>query len=135
MRYPPFLKDTPFMQINSKQSTDIATFSMILVSLLTHSYQEKKWDQLKFFKETGFSSATWSRLMRGQSHFQIEDLRTACKVLGLKLSELIASAEEAEAKLTQTEGIKVVSKDTTKKDPNILPAVIAGAALMYLLSR
>jgi hypothetical protein len=73
--------------------------------------------------------------MRGKAHFQMEDLRSACRALGLKVSQVTAEADQAETGLSAHEDVRVVSQQETKEDGSILPTIIAGAVLAFLLAK
>lgn len=108
---------------------------MILGSLMTKRWERKGLTQQKFFEKTGISTGTWSRLMRGKAHFQMEDLRSACRVLGCTVSQITAEADQAELELSRNEGVRVVSQQEAKADASILPTIIAGAVLAFLLAK
>lgn len=71
--------------------------------------------------------------MRGKAHFQMEDLRSACRVLGFHVSEITKKADQAEEALLEAEDVRVVSQQETKDDKSILPMLLAGCVLAYLL--
>lgn len=116
-------------------SSATTTYSMILASLLTQRWEEQGMKQQEFFEKSGIATGTWSRIMRGQAHFQVEDIRAACNALNYTMSDLTAQADQMEAKLIEVEDVKVASKDELKKEGSILPGIIAGAALGFLVSR
>lgn len=91
--------------------------------------------QQDFFAKSGIATGTWSRIMRGQAHFQIEDIRSACNVLGCTVADLTAQADELATKLNDEEDIFVASKDDLKETGSAVPGVIAAAALGFLLFR
>ena len=72
--------------------------------------------------------------MRGQAHLQIEDIRSACHVLGCTVGDLTKEADEIGEKLAKKEGINIVSKAELKSGA-IAGVLIAGAALGFLLKR
>ncbi len=113
-------------------SSGITTYSMILGSILSKRWADKGFTQQKFFQKTGISTGTWSRLMRGKAHFQMEDLRAACSVLELDVSEITQEADAAEKKLKE-EDIDVASQEDVKKNPSIMPLLVAGGVLAFLI--
>lgn len=116
-------------------SIDQTTYSMILCSLMSRSCEQLKIQQKDFFQESGIATGTWSRIMRGQAHFQIEDVRSACRVLDCSVGELTSEADRMQVQLVKKEGVKVVSKDDLKSEGSATGALIAGAALAFLLLR
>ena len=116
-------------------STDMATYSMILGHLMSQRCEEHGLKQQDFFQKTGIATGTWSRIMRGQAHFQIEDIRSACRVLDWPVGEMTSEADKKQTQLVKKEGVKVVSKDDLKSEGPTAGAVIAAAALAFLLLR
>ena len=123
------------LEIINVMSTDKATYSMILCSLMSQICEDRGLLQKDFFQKTGIATGTWSRIMRGQAHFQIEDLRSACRELGLTVGQLTTEADKRQKQLIEQEGIEVVSKDDLKSEGATAGKLIAGAALLFLLSR
>ena len=115
-------------------STDKTTYSMILCSLVSEKCDELGLLQKDFFDKTGIATGSWSRIMRGQAHLQIEDIRSACDVLGCTVGNLTNEADEIEEELKKKEGINVVSKAELNSG-GIAGVLIAGAALAFLLMR
>ena len=116
-------------------SSATTTYSMILGSLMAQQWEERGLKQQDFFAKSGIATGTWSRIMCGQAHFQIEDIRTACRALGCKVAELTAKADEIEVKLEHEEDVTVASKAELQEKGSALPAIIAAAALGFLLYR
>lgn len=114
-------------------SSAATTYSMILGDLMKKCWEDQGLTQQEFFQASGISTGNWSRLMRGQAHFQMEDIRNACRVLGTTVHELTGKADRLEKELQETEDVLVVSKEEIKEKGSALPAIIAGAALGYLL--
>jgi len=116
-------------------SIDKTTYSMILCSLMSQRWERLEIQQKDFFQKSGIATGTWSRIMRGQAHFQIEDIRSACRVLGCSIGELTSEADRMQDQLVKKEGVQVVSKDDLKSEGSAAGALIAGAALAFLLVR
>lgn len=116
-------------------SSAATTYSMILGDLMKKGWEDQGLTQQEFFQASGISTGNWSRLMRGQAHFQMEDIRNACRVLQTSVHELTAKADDLEKTLQEKEDVVVVSKDDLKKDDSKVPAIIAGAALGFLLAK
>lgn len=110
------------------------TFSMILAQFLSQRLEVKKLTQKEFLSKSEISQATWSRINRGQSSFSVEDLNAACRVLGVRCSDLIRKAEEVEAGLPEMD-VEVVPPVGPTAKPNYAGAFIAGAVLAFLISR
>lgn len=116
-------------------STGKATYSMILCTLLSQKLEALGMQQQKFFRKSGIATGTWSRIARGQAHFQIEDLRSACRVLEISVGELTTEADKLATKLERKEDVNVVTKEELKSEGSGTGAVIAAAALAFLLMR
>ena len=116
-------------------SSATTTYSMILGSLITQRWEEQGLKQQDFFAKSGIATGTWSRIMRGQAHFQIEDLRAACRALGCQVTDLTLKADEFANKLESEEDVVVASKADLQEVGSALPTIIAAAALGFLLYR
>ena len=110
------------------------TFSMILTQLLNEELRSKGWKQKDFLGQTGISTASWSRISRGQSSFSMEDLRSACRILNVDNAELIKKAEIVEAELPSMD-VEVVSPVGPSEAAKYAGMFIAAAALAFLISR
>ena len=115
-------------------STNKTTYSMILCSLMSREREHMGLLHKDFIQRTGIATGTWSRIMRGQAHLQIEDIRSACNVLGCPVGVLTSRADKVQRKLVEEEGIYVASKGDLKSG-GLAGALIAGAALAFLLTR
>jgi transcriptional regulator with XRE-family HTH domain len=111
-----------------------ATFSMILAQLLNDEMRDKNWTQKEFLEQSGISTASWSRISRGQSSFSMEDLRTACHVLGVDSAKLITEAEDVVAGLPDMD-VQVVHPVGPSNAAKYAGVFIAAAALAFLISR
>jgi len=65
----------------------------------------------------------------------MEDLRSACGVLGCAVSDITADADQAECALAKDEDVRVVSQKEAKEDESIWPTIVAGAVLAFLLAK
>jgi len=91
----------------------------------------------KFYKETGISQPSWSRLSRGQSRFDIEDLKIIEAKTGFKMEPLLSEAKILEARV-QNEGIEIMQPYTTQNKADLAmvgKAVIAVAVLAFLATQ
>jgi transcriptional regulator with XRE-family HTH domain len=112
-----------------------ATYSMIVTQLLEHERKAAKITQGEFFKSTGISQSTWSRINRGMAHLSLEEMRSACRTLNMKMDSLMNDADRASQLLPENEGIKILDNVKGGESKSILPTIIAGAALGYLVFR
>ena len=126
-----------------------STYSMVLCQLLIKEMERQGLTQQGFFERSGISQATWSRINRGLSHLGIEDLRIACDTLGLEMAEIVGKAEAVVRQLPEMEvevipAVKSPRGAHAKAESSAAPsgsgakmatAVIAGAALAFLISR
>jgi transcriptional regulator with XRE-family HTH domain len=117
------------MNINSQ-----ATYSMILAQLLNEELRAKGLMQKDFLDQTGISTATWSRIARGQSSFSVEDLRAACRVLGVDNAKLIRDADKVVAELPDMD-VEVIPPVGPSGAAKFAGMFIAAAALAFLISR
>lgn len=111
-----------------------ATFSMILAQLLNEEMRVKGWKQKDFLDRTGISTATWSRITRGQSGFSVEDLRAACRVLDVDNADLVRKADKVVAGLPSMD-VEVVAPVGPSEAAKFTGMFIAAAALAFLISR
>ncbi len=110
------------------------TFSMILAQLLNEELRGKNWTQKEFLEQSGISTASWSRISRGQSSFSMEDLRSACRLLGVESTRLMAEAEDVVAGLPDMD-VEVVQPVGPSRAAKYAGMFIAAAALAFLISR
>ena len=111
------------------------TYSMIVAQLLNQEREMQGLNQSEFFKNAKLSQSSWSRINRGLSHFTLEELRATCSVLSLEMTKLLGEADKITKLLPDREDVAIL--DTVKGSDNksILPTIIAGAALAFLISR
>lgn len=121
------------MKKNSSDTT--ATFSMIVASLIVTARERKEMSLQAFLEAIEMSQSSWSRITRGQSFFTLEELRASCRVLELTMSDVIRDAENASIKLTKHEDIQILDERKASNRKAIATAVIAVAALGFLISR
>jgi len=117
---------------------------MILCQLLLRKMGKERVPN-EFFDQSGISQATWSRINRGLSHFNIEDLRSAARAAGIDLHLLISDADRIASELPK-EDVAVIeptklprgtaATPAKKKSGNgAVGALVAGATLAFLISR
>ncbi|WP_417842119.1 helix-turn-helix domain-containing protein [Terasakiella sp.] len=111
------------------------TYSMIVAQLLDFQRKTMGLKQADFFRASGISQSSWARVNRGISHFTLEEMRAACRVLGVELTKILEEADEASEKLPNQEGIAVLENLKGSENKSLVPTIIAGAALGFLISR
>ena len=111
------------------------TYSMIVAQLLENYRKQQELNQGDFFARAGISQSSWSRINRGLSHFTLEEMRAACSVLGVKMRKIIDEADTASTLLPKEEDIQILENLKGSENKSMLPTIIAGAALGYLVLR
>ena len=112
-----------------------ATYSMIVAQLVNRRREALGLGQAAFFERSGLTQSSWSRINRGLSFFTLEELRAACRALDLALPEVLAQADRAAEDLTEREGVEVLENLKGSQNKALLPGIIAGAALAFLIGR
>lgn len=111
------------------------TYSMIVAQLLEDYRKQQALNQGDFFTRAGISQSSWSRINRGLSHFTLEEMRAACAVIGIKMQDVIEEADTASTLLPQEEDIQILENLKGSENKSLLPTIIAGAALGFLILR
>ncbi|MBT6094521.1 MAG: helix-turn-helix transcriptional regulator [Rhodospirillaceae bacterium] len=111
------------------------TYSMIVAQLLDESRKSVNLNQADFFKQAGISQSSWSRINRGLSYFTLEEMRSACGVIGVKMQEVLKDADQASELLPKKEGVEILRNLKGSENKSMLPTIIAGAALGFLIFR
>jgi len=125
-----------------------STFSMVLCQLLARDMETNGMTQKDFFEKSGISQATWSRINRGQSALTTEDLHAAARTLNSSLPKLMGEADLVTKGLPEMDvelvdipknprgpKVKTAANDTGTSTATVVTAVIATAALAFLISR
>ena len=112
-----------------------ATYSMIVAQLLNRRREELGLSQAEFFGRSGLTQSTWSRINRGLSLFTLEEMRAACQALNLDMPDILGSADWAAAALPEHEDVEVLENLKGSENKSLLPTIIAGAALAFLIAR
>jgi len=123
--------------MNDSTLTPVATFSMLLAFVIAQKCKQKNIPLGNFYKDTGISQPSWSRLSRGQTRFDIEDLKTIEAKTGFKMETLLSEAKNLEARV-QREGIEMMQPYTTQNKADLATvgkAVIAVAVLAFLATQ
>ena len=108
---------------------------MIVAQLLDESRKSVNLNQADFFKQAGISQSSWSRINRGLSYFTLEEMRSACGVIGVKMQEVLKDADQASELLPKKEGVEILRNLKGSENKSMLPTIIAGAALGFLIFR
>jgi|GEM_PF-3227451 len=120
--------------MNTIEKTNVTTFSMILSHVIHQHIQSLGMTLNQFYALTGISQPSWSRLSRGQTRFDIEDLKTIEKKVGIPMLAVIETASAVEKKALK-EGIQIIEPYTTQKKSDLAELglmVVAGAVLGFL---
>jgi len=110
------------------------TFSMIIAHVIAQRCKVEGLTMNAFYERTGISQASWSRLARGQTRFDIEDLRIIEQKIHMPISQVLKTAEEVEAK-AKREGIKIIEPYTTQNKSDLAELglmIVAGAVLGFM---
>jgi len=111
-----------------------ATFSMLVAQIIAQNCREKGVSMADFYSKTGISQPSWSRLARGQTRFDIEDLNTIEQTLDIKMDHVLAGAKRLKDK-AKKEGIKIIQPYTTQNKDDLAKLgvnIVAVAVLSFL---
>ena len=114
-----------------------ATYSMLLTQVIATHCRNSGIPMAEFHQRTGISQPSWSRLSRGQTRLDVEDLKTIESELDLPIEKLVEEANQLEQKVTD-EGIQIIEPYTTQKKTdlaNMGVAIVAGAVLGFLAAQ
>lgn len=117
--------------------THVATFSMLLAFVISQKWQKKGKPMSAFYDLTGISQPSWSRLSRGQTRFDVEDLKAIEQKTGFTMETLIGDAKTLQRGVTK-EGIEIVEPYTTQRKSDLADlgkAVVAVAVLAFIASQ
>lgn len=120
--------------MNNSKIAQATTFSMIVAHVIGERVKAMGMTFNDFYARTGISQASWSRMARGQTRFDIEDLRLIQQKVGIQYMEVLKTAQIVEAK-AQREGIKLIEPYTTKNKSDLADtgfSIVAGAVLGFL---
>ena len=112
-----------------------ATYSMIVAQLVNRRREALGLSQADFFARSGLTQSSWSRINRGLSFFTLEELRAACRALDLPMPEVLGEADRAAEDLAKREDVEVLENLKGSQNKALLPGIIAGAALAFLIAR
>ena len=116
------------------KNSHATTFSMIIAHVIAQRCKVGGMTMNAFYKRTGISQASWSRLARGQTRFDIEDLRIIERSVHMPISEILQTAEQVEQK-AKREGIKIIEPYTTQNKSDLAEVglmIVAGAVLGFM---
>jgi len=122
--------------MNVNANSDATTFSMIVCQLLSDQCTEKHITMKDFFDRTTIKQPTWSRIVRGQSKLTLEDLRDACRMLKIDMTNIISNANKVANALPKKEHIEVIEPVGTQTDmATVGKTILTLGALAFLVSR
>jgi len=116
------------------KNSPATTFSMILAHVIAQRCKVDGLTMNAFYERTGISQASWSRLARGQTRFDVEDLRIIERHIHMPITQILSTAEEVEMK-AKREGIKIIEPYTTKNKSDLADVglmIVAGAVLGFM---
>lgn len=123
--------------MNDESLTPVTTFSMLLAYAIGQRCKQNGIPMGDFYAKTGISQPSWSRLSRGQTRFDIEDLRIIEQKTGFSMESVLSSAKALEAGVKR-EGIEIVQPYTTQKKSDLAQVgktVVAVAVLGFIASQ
>lgn len=114
-----------------------ATFSMIVAQVVAQNCRDRGIGMADFYSKTGISQPSWSRLSRGQTRFDIEDLKNIEQKFDIAMVDVLAGAKGVEEK-AKDEGIKIIQPYTTQKKDDLAKlglSIVAVAVLGFLAAQ
>jgi len=78
------------------ENSHATTFSMIIAHVIAQRCKVGGMTMNAFYERTGISQASWSRLARGQTRFDIEDLRIIERRVHIPITEVLQTSDLAE---------------------------------------
>ncbi len=104
---------------------NVTTSAAVLGQILATLRSTKGLKQSDLAAAVGIGPSSWSRIEKGDSAISIDQLRTAAKVLGKSVGEIIDIAEAAEEKATR-KGVEVSNSAVKGAAASIGAGAIAG---------
>ena len=123
--------------MNTLDNIPAATFSMIIAHVITEKWKLSGESMTAFYDLTRISQPSWSRLARGQTRFDIEDLRVIERQANISILDVLREAFQVEHK-AKIEGIKIIEPYTTQNKADLQKAgvaIVAGAVLAFLAAQ
>lgn len=111
---------------NPKENIAFSSFPALLGAIMAMKRRNLGLTQEEVAKELDITTSSWSRIERGETALNIEQLLLVCKLLNFKPSELLKEAETQENILVD-KGVMVVIE---RKEYASLAKVAAAGALM-----
>lgn len=105
----------------------ISSFPTLLGAIMANERKKLKFTQKDMADSLEINTSSWSRIERGETTINIEQLVLISKKLGIKASELIEKTEKKEAYLEE-EGVKFVDKKEYSSLGGVGKAAIGGSA-------
>ena len=113
-------------------STQYTTKYALIGLVISQEREQQGHDQKTFAKISGISQPTLSRIERGETVIDVEQLDKAAHALGLEVQELIDRANQFVEQMPEW-GVEVVDRDTLKKNTGSSGGALLGAALAGFL--
>lgn len=120
--------------MSTLKTSQATTFSMIVAHVIGERVKAMGMTFNDFYALTGISQASWSRMARGQTRFDIEDLRMIEQRAKIPYMSVLETARIVEKK-AQREGIKLIEPYTTQNKSDLADmgvTIVAGAVLGFL---
>jgi len=111
--------------MNDSKTVVVSNFPALLGSVMAMRRKEINLTQEDLGNALGMNASSWSRIERGETAINIDQLFTAAETLKIKASELIERTEKNELFLKE-KGVKVLDRAAFT---TIVKATAAGAAL------
>lgn len=107
------------------------TYAAVLGRVLAHHRERAGMEQRDLASKLGLGQSAWSRIERGETVINVEQLRLVADALGLTASQLMQEAEEASEALAARD-VQIQTSKTVKKGNDAI-ALIGLAALTALV--
>ncbi len=109
-RNPKALSCCPERKLTNPKNLVGSTYSMILGAIISQRCKQKGYDQKDLLRNAGIATGSWSRIMRGKAHFQLEDMREVCIFFGWELGNLIQRADDTQHRLLTEDHVQPLPK-------------------------
>lgn len=109
----------------------ISSFPTLLGAIMANERKKLKFTQKDMADSLNINTSSWSRIERGETTINIEQLVLISKKLGIKASELIEKTEKKEAYLEE-EGVRFVDKKEYSDLESVGKAAIKGGGAALL---
>ncbi|MGJ3258469.1 MAG: helix-turn-helix domain-containing protein [Rhodospirillales bacterium] len=117
--------------MSTDKLTPSTTYAAIVGSIIVLLREEKKIDQATLAKSQNLSQSSWSRIERGESVINTEQLHSVALELGTTAGDILKRADELAAELKDRD-FNILTAKSKKRNDGAL-AFFAGAALTALI--